>query len=119
ILNEWNIGTEKLHLLLRDGGANIKKAAEYMKIDHESCFIHTQQLVVLDAIRSQRSVSDLIAVARNIVTHFNHSSVSREKLENIQKELNMPAKKFVQDVQTRWNSTYYSLERLFEQKKTY
>ncbi|KAJ8933902.1 hypothetical protein NQ314_013701, partial [Rhamnusium bicolor] len=117
ILNEWNIGTEKLHLLLRDGGANIKKAAEYMKIDHESCFIHTQQLVVLDAIRSQRSVSDLIAVARNIVTHFNHSSVSREKLENIQKELNMPAKKFVQDVQTRWNSTYYSLERLFEQKR--
>ncbi|KAJ8954569.1 hypothetical protein NQ314_007068 [Rhamnusium bicolor] len=25
ILNECNIGTEKLHLLLRDGGANIKK----------------------------------------------------------------------------------------------
>lgn len=117
LLQENNIPQRKVHILLRDGGANIKKGAKCMGVSNETCFIHTLQLVVLDAMKSQRSVIDTVAAGRNIVTHLNHSAASRKKLEEQQKNLNMPIKKLVQDVPTRWNSSYYMLKRLEEQKR--
>ena len=37
-------------------------------------------------------------------------------MREIQLKLGKPEKKLIQDVATRWNSTYYMLERLQEQK---
>lgn len=59
----------------------------------------------------------MISVARRIATHFNHSSLACDKLIKIQKELNTDQKKIIQDVQTRWNSTFYMLKRLNELKR--
>lgn len=81
LLQENNIPHNKIHILLRDGGANIKKGAKNMNVNNESCFIHTLQLAVLDALKTQRAVIDTIAAGRNIVTHLNHSAASRAKLE--------------------------------------
>ena len=59
----------------------------------------------------------LIAKARQTVGPFNHSSTACEKLKNIQVTLgssDLMQKTFllVQDVETRWNSTYLMLKRL-------
>ena len=75
-----------------------------------SCFSHTLQLVVKDSLKTQRYVNDVIATSKNIVKHFNHSSVAYSNLSIIQ------TKKLIQDVSTRWNNTYYMLEHLLEQK---
>lgn len=82
-----------------------------------SCFIHTLQLVIHDAILSQRTVSDIVAKCRKIVLHFNHSAIACTKLKTIQESLKLPVHKMIQDIVTRWNSTYYMLERLYEQRK--
>lgn len=64
----------------------------------------------------QRSVSDIIAKGRRIVGHFRHSPLAYARLQSVQKQLDQPAK-LQQDVITRWNSTYYMLCSLLEQKQ--
>lgn len=63
--------------------------------------MYTFQLVVTEALKSQRTIIDLIAASRKIVTHFNHSPAACYKLKAIQGELNKPTLKLVQEVQTR------------------
>jgi hypothetical protein len=54
---------------------------------------------------------------KKIVTHFNHSLVARDELTKIQKErLNQPALFVIQDCPTRWNSTFYMMERFAKLK---
>lgn len=55
--------------------------------------------------------------ARNIATHINHSPSACSLLQSIQKDLGLPCHKMVQDMPTRWNSSYLMLERLYEQRR--
>lgn len=45
MIEEWHLN-DKNYILIRDSGANIKKAAKDLDIQNESCFIHTLQLVM-------------------------------------------------------------------------
>ena len=58
----------------------------------------------------------MIARSKRVVTHFNHSALACDRLSKIQEDLNLPKKKLIQDVPTRWNSTFYLLQRLLEMK---
>ena len=72
-----------------------------------SFFGHTLQLSV-------SSISlQMAAVGRKIVGHFKHSALATTSLKSKKASLNIP--QLIQDVSTRWNSTYIMLERLIEQ----
>jgi len=60
-------------------------------------------------------VSRLASIARKLVGYFKHSSLAMIALKEKQKQLNVPEHHFIQDVATRWNSTYFMYERLLEQ----
>ena len=94
----WTIPKENVHVVVRD-------------------MAHTLQLAVNGGALSQRSIADALAVGRRVVGHFKHSPLACSRFEDIQKELNMPVKKLQQDVSTRWNSTYYMMQSLVEQKR--
>lgn len=117
VIEEFKIPASKIHLITRDNGANVVKAIKDTPYDSLSCFLHTLQLVIRDCILEQRIVKDIIANCHTLVGHFSHSPQACSRFETLQEENNLPKHKLIQNVPTRWNSTYHMLERMFEQKK--
>ena len=62
-------------------------------------------------------VKEILFKARKIVSHFRRSSRHAEMLKQHQVTHDMPQHKLLQDVSTRWNSTFYMLVRLYQQKE--
>jgi len=115
-ISVWNLES-KLHLGVRDNAANMVCAMRTAGISDLGCMAHTLQLVIHDALFTQTSVENLVKKARKIVSRFKHSEQACRKLADCQKSCFVPEHKLLQDVETRWNSTYLMLERLGEQRK--
>ena len=59
-------------------------------------------------------VQDMIKSAKAIVAFLHHFTKAAERLKELQVQLKLPAYKIMSDCPTRWNSTYYMLQRLLE-----
>ena len=103
--------------------AAMRVALESAVVQHE-LQSHQWQSVVCAAHRLQTciryalevdEVTSTISCARKLVGHFRHSAKATMALMKEQKERNNPERKLIQDVSTRWNSTYYMLDRLINQ----
>ncbi|XP_021170026.2 zinc finger BED domain-containing protein 4 [Fundulus heteroclitus] len=117
MLRKWGVPKTLIHVVLRDNAKNMIKAMTDAGLQSLPCFAHTLQLVVNEGLLVQRSVTDAVTIGRKIVRHFKHSTLAYSRLEDIQLQLNQPTKRLQQDVQTRWNSTFYMLQSLIEQKR--
>ena len=115
-LEKWKIKGNQVHVFVRDNGTNMVKAINDADFTGQECFAHTLQLVVHDGVLSQCAVLDLLSVSRRIVGHFKHSTAACSALCKIQENLGLPHHTLKQDIQTRWNSTYYMLNSILEQK---
>ncbi|XP_039311284.1 zinc finger BED domain-containing protein 4-like [Solenopsis invicta] len=116
VMEEWHISSSQIHLILRDNACNMIIGTDMLG-ESVGCFIHTLQLVIYDCIFKNRNFVEILGKCRKIVGHFSHSSLACSKLKNIQKNLKLPIHKLIQDVTTRWNSTFYMLSRLLEQQQ--
>jgi len=58
-----------------------------------------------------------VALGRKIVGHFRHSQLATSRLRDIQQELGLKTMMLQQDVATRWNSTFYLMKSLLDQKR--
>ena len=115
-VREWHITPEKVVAVVRDNAANMVLAiATIGEWNGLGCFGHTLQLAV-NAGLNLSTISRLVASARRLVAHFKHSVISCAALKEKQKTMNIPEHSLIQDVSTRWNSTYLMLERLEEQR---
>jgi len=114
-LEQWGI-SDKLHVIVRDSGSNFVAGLRDAALPNFSCLAHTLQLVINDGCLVQKDVSDLLAVGRRIVTYYKRSNVAYKTLGKIQKQLKLPEHRLIQDVSTRWNSSFYMLQRLLEQR---
>lgn len=87
--------------------------------EHSSvpCFSHTVDLIVSEAIKSQRMVQSLLSAARKLCERVQRSPTAREKLAELQREYELPQHHLVQDVPSRWSTSLHMLERLLEQKR--
>ena len=65
--------------------------------------------MIKDSLHEQRIINDAIAQCRSIVSHFSNSSLACAKLNELQ-EHKIPEYSLVQDVTTRWNSTFLMLQ---------
>ncbi|XP_047127648.1 zinc finger BED domain-containing protein 4 [Hydra vulgaris] len=109
--DSWKIEAERRHILVRDGASNMISGSNLAEIPAIHCTIHLLQLVVSDSI-SENIVIDVLSKCRRLVTHFNHSSLACNNFKQIQLQQNLDPLCLVQDVPTRWNSTYLMLDRL-------
>ncbi|XP_056280371.1 zinc finger BED domain-containing protein 4 isoform X1 [Pseudoliparis swirei] len=81
------------------------------------CFGHTVDLIVGEAIKSQRMVQNLLSIARKLCERVHRSAQAQEKLAELQGLHRLPENPLVQDVPSKWTTSLFMLERLVEQKK--
>ncbi|GBP94378.1 Zinc finger BED domain-containing protein 4 [Eumeta japonica] len=116
MLSEWNISNDQVHCMIRDGCSNMKRAMRLVKLQDLDCAVHKMQLAIQSSLNSQENIKGIKQKCKKISTHFNHSTIAQKQLHKIQDKLNQPHLKVFQDCVTRWNSTYYMLERFLKAK---
>lgn len=102
--------------MVRDNARNVVAAMEVGKFQHIPCLAHSLQLVVKDGCLDNTEICSITSICRRIVGHFKHSVNAYKLLRQSQELLGLPKHSIIQDEPTRWNSTYYMLNRLLEQK---
>ncbi|KAK6196399.1 hypothetical protein SNE40_001632 [Patella caerulea] len=116
LAKEFNI--KDITAVVTDNAANMRVALRHVNdvmenettVEHTGCFAHTLQLAVNDGLKLN-AIDRVLGAARKLVGHFNHSVVATETLLKVQ---GSDPKKLIQDVATRWNSSYFMLRRLLE-----
>ena len=99
-----------------DNGTNIVCALEQLGWHNIRCFAHTLQPAVLKAV-DLPDVSKALARCRNLVSHFNRSAKSTNLFKKKQTNLKHKSLCLIQEVATRWNSSYYMAERILSQQQ--
>ena len=116
ILSDYAIDQSTVSAVIADNASNMDLALRVGEWRSRHCFGHTLQLAINDGLKMSPGVQDMIKSAKAIVAFFHRSTKATEKLKELQVQLKLPGYKIITDCPTRWNSTYYMLQRLLEQK---
>ncbi|CAG8618012.1 10001_t:CDS:2, partial [Scutellospora calospora] len=115
VITNWRL-TGRVFCITTDNGANVKKAISLMdNITRSSCSAHTLQLSVLKGLKP---AVRLIKRAKNLILFFSQSPKQSERLIDAQEKCRYPKiYQTIDDVPTRWNSSYLAWVRLKELQK--
>ncbi|XP_067624168.1 E3 SUMO-protein ligase ZBED1-like isoform X3 [Eurosta solidaginis] len=106
---------DKVTYIVTDNASNITKACEILKKKNLPCLAHTLNLVVQNSLLQDKDnihLAPLLQKCKTIVTFFKKSSNATElfkKAQNTETPL-----KLIQEVATRWNSSYMMIKRILE-----
>lgn len=107
--------SEKVVGMTTDNARNIVAASAQLSWLRLPCVAHTLQLAV-NAGLNISAVQRVSARCRKLVGHFRHSYVALNALESTQSRLGLPQHKLIQDITTRWNSSFEMMGRSLEQR---
>ncbi|XP_073670667.1 E3 SUMO-protein ligase ZBED1-like [Paramisgurnus dabryanus] len=113
IMEEWGI-THKVTSLVTDAAANMLACARELNLKHSVCIAHVLNLMVKKALDQTPGLPDLRTKARKLVSLFRCSTTAKERLVQMQLHLGKTHLKLLQEVETRWNSTFLMFQRLHE-----
>ena len=102
--------------VITDNASNMDLASRLGEWNSRHCFGHTLQLAIDDGIKMSPGIREMIKSTKAIVAFYNRSTKGTERLTELQEHLSLPKHKLLSDCPTRWNSTYYMLTGLLEQK---
>ncbi|KAH8367502.1 hypothetical protein KR084_011566, partial [Drosophila pseudotakahashii] len=108
ISDEWNL-FDKVSAIVTDNAANVVLACKYLNKTHFPCFAHSLNLVVQDALTIEE-IKEPFQKCKRIVQFFKSTTIAFAKLRESQspeKALNL-----VQEVPTRWNSSFHMIRML-------
>ena len=114
IAKEWDIN-EKVVALVTDNAANIVAAARITGWKPVPCFAHTLNLIVQHAISADERLARLKKQCKDVVTFFHLSTKASDRLNDVQKQIGIPTGKLIQEVETRWNSSFYMFQSILQQ----
>lgn len=115
VITDWGL-TGRVFCITTDNGANVKKAIGLMdNTTRLSCSAHTLQLSV---IKGLKPAVRLIKRAKNLILFFSKSPKQSERLKDAQEKCRYSRiHQAINDVSTRWNSSYLAWVRLKELRK--
>ncbi|XP_062872093.1 zinc finger BED domain-containing protein 4-like [Trichomycterus rosablanca] len=111
-MEEWGI-KDKTKCIVTDAAANMIACVNNLNVRHALCVAHNLNLIVKKSFEEVPGLSELRAKCRKMVTYFRTSTTAKETLTQVQKQMGLPSLKMILEVDTRWNSTYLMLERLY------
>lgn len=114
VATAWNL-QDKVVCGVTDSASNMNLALKITKWSHLPCFAHTLNLIVQGAFAADDQLSSLQVKCKHIVSYFHRSVKASDRLATVQKQLNLPTHKLIEEVETRWNSTFYMFQRYLEQ----
>ena len=94
-----------------DRGSNMVKG--YEKLKHDPCCDHLLETSI-GVYTSHASIKPVIVKGRAQVGYFNSSTIGNSDLNKYQRQCGLPKKSLVQDVLTRWRSTFSAQNSLRE-----
>ena len=133
VMENWKI-KDKVYCIVTDNANNIGAAVKLLEKRHVPCFAHTLNLVVQNALDRNDELTAVREKVKNIVAFF-HRSVKASNAFETEQQLEKDHKthykcinaanstppkptKLIQEVRTRWNSTFYMLERFLNLHKS-
>lgn len=117
MMEDWAI-TNKVKCFVTDAAPNmIASIRQLHPIRHSICIAHSLNLIVRKSCDQVPTLTSIRHKARNIVTYFRSSTKAKEKLAQVQQQMGRPTRKLINEVPTRWNSTYEMLARLHDEKE--
>ena len=116
--DKWGI-TEVVGVVTTDTASNMQKMMDYLPVHflHGGCLCHILQLVINDELLGKPSIKSLVKICRHICTYGNQSVQLSQLVVTKQMEAGKEKRHcllLVQDVVTRWNSTFLMLKRFVE-----
>lgn len=117
MVEDSGIRTEKVVAFIHDNCKNIANAGKVLESENGwislSCAGHTLQLCVNSGLEVT-VIKNTITAGRRLTTHFRKSEPALRALRSRQKDMRIDSHNLIQDVSTRWNSTFYMVERLVD-----
>uniref|UniRef100_A0A1X7SIR6 HAT C-terminal dimerisation domain-containing protein n=1 Tax=Amphimedon queenslandica TaxID=400682 RepID=A0A1X7SIR6_AMPQE len=80
------------------------------------CFDHNLDLAINKGLVDNR-IDRAIRLCRKVVAAFSYSWKCKRSLREMQEKNNIPCKKLIADVSTRWSSTANMINRILKQKE--
>ena len=109
LTREFNV--KAVPAITTDNASNMSLAARELNFFQVGCLAHTLQLAIEDGLKLPQ-ISKSLGAARKLVGHFSHSALATNCL--LSKQTDLPKLKLIQDVPTRWNSSFFMMERLLK-----
>jgi len=103
VINEFEI--KEVVGVTRDNAANMNVAVRELEVPDTGCCDHTLQLAVNSAL-DHEDIKNTLQDSRDLVSHFNHSTLATEELRKRQESMKKDGEKdppnLQPDVPTRW-----------------
>jgi len=115
IFDEWDI-SDKIVGIAIDNAANQVLSIKLLGYKFIRCCAHTIQLAIKDGLNECQRVQEVLKKFERIVKKFKKSAPCLKTLHSVQKSMNEPLYSLLQNVKTRWNSSFYMIERLVQIK---
>ena len=113
IIDNWNI-RNKIQFISTDNAFNIVKAVKSMNVESQGCFAHHINLIIRNSLKNNEKLTELIRKIRTVINTIKNSVQLKRKFRENQMTLNMKENNLIPDIVTRWNSTFFMLERFLQ-----
>ncbi|KAL0992930.1 hypothetical protein UPYG_G00101080 [Umbra pygmaea] len=117
LVASWGLHS-RVAAFVTETGDNMVTAVQKLGILQLPSFAHVLNIVIKRSMEATLEMQEIRCQARAIVSFFRLNQNAEIRLAEVQGQLGRPERKLVQEVDSRWNSSFSMLECLFDQRES-